>query len=112
MYSLSSALISAQAEAFAVNNIDCFQDPHDDPHKRYVSGFITSVCTFLGTVPPPLVTLDADEVAAFKSNLEARERRGPPSLRTGVHRKNIVPKFVPRLNTPATPSTYIGSIAA
>jgi hypothetical protein len=40
---------------------------HDDPHERYVSGFITSVCTFLGTVPPPLVTLDADEVAAFKS---------------------------------------------
>jgi hypothetical protein len=64
--------VALQAEAFAVNNIDCFLDAHDDPHERYVSGFITSVCAFLGTVPPPLVTLDADEVAAFKSGLEAR----------------------------------------
>ena len=40
--------------------------------RRAVRQFAESVCAFAGTVPPSLVSLDAAEVAASESDLEAR----------------------------------------
>jgi hypothetical protein len=47
--------MALQAEAFAVNNTDCFADSYEDPYERYVSGFVTSVCAFLGTSSDGLI---------------------------------------------------------
>jgi hypothetical protein len=65
----TSTGIALLAQAMAVQRSECFGDEDNDDD---IAEFIESVCAFVGTVPAPLVTLDANTVAAFKSDLEAR----------------------------------------
>jgi hypothetical protein len=86
--------LALQAQAFALDNSDCFYDHDDDDPverslgraRRGMSGFIESVCAFVGTLPPPLASLDADAVAAFKSDLEAHLTATP----IGTHNRDRI----------------------
>jgi hypothetical protein len=64
----TSAGMALLAQATAVKYSEYFGDDGDDD----IAEFIESVCTFVGVIPAPLVTMDAAVMAAFTSDLQAR----------------------------------------